>query len=112
MKDLAMAARDQLKRAKALGASLDKRKADYETLHFEAPWAPNDEWRKDYERVNQSLQQAGTILIRALEENKKKLGGLTTEQLEAQFRSELIRSAKSLTQTEWEALVRTRTGLK
>jgi hypothetical protein len=100
--DLARAARAQLALAKALNASLANRmKAKQEV----APdWIPDEDWRRDFASVTNTLQHAGNSLVRALEGNKKNLGGLTEDQLEAQFNAEIVNSAQSLTPEQWDRM--------
>lgn len=100
---LASAARAQLRRAEALGKSLDNRVK----LKKEASpeWTPNEDDRRDFAAITQTLQHAGNALIRGLEANKKDLGGLTEAQLEAQFRAELIKSAQEMSDEDWNMMV-------
>jgi len=67
-------------------------------------WVPDDTWRADFNQVTQATVQAGNALHRALEGNAKKLGGMSTEQLEAQFKAELLRAAAHFTAEDWARL--------
>lgn len=103
---LARAARQQIVRAEQLGESLDKRR-EHLTKEGEIigiAWSPDEEWRKDFNSVNATIAQAGQALMRALEGNKKDLGGVPMEQLESQFKAEMIRAAGSMTPEEWAAM--------
>ena len=96
---LAKASRAQLVRAEQLGKSLDERmKAKREVA---ADWTPDEDFRRDFAAITNTLQHAGNSLIRALEGNKKNLGGLTEDQLTAQFNAEIINSAQTLTDEQW-----------
>lgn len=100
--DLAATARAQLQRAKALGRSLDERLKVKQKV---APdWVPDEEWRKDFAAVTNTIQHAGNSLVRGLEGHKKDLGGLTEEQLEAQLNAELVQSAGTLTDDQWQRM--------
>lgn len=109
---LVRVSRKQLQRAEALGQSLDaRRQEELDTLGeagVKRPWFPDEEWRKDFKNVNETLAQAGQSLIRGIEGNKKNLGSVPTEQLEAQFKSELLRAAGSFTPEEWAVLDKVR----
>ena len=115
---LARASRKQLVRAEQLGSSLDqrreyaiKRRVDMNGPGEEdLPWIPDEEWRKDFNNVNATIAQAGQSLIRALEGNKNNLGGVPTDQLEAQFKSEMIRAASNLSPEDWAILDKVRMG--
>lgn len=96
---LARAARDQLKRAEALGKSLDERvKMKREASEV---WVPNEDDRRDFAAITNTLQHAGNAMIRGLEANKKNLSGLTEEQLTAQFNAEIVAAAPQLTDEQW-----------
>lgn len=99
---LARTARAQLRRAELLGQSLDERLKAARENH--PGWQPDEEWRKDFNQVTQTIAQSGQALQRALEANEKKLAGMTVEQLEAQLRAELARIAPHLTAEEWAML--------
>jgi uncharacterized membrane-anchored protein YjiN (DUF445 family) len=101
--NLARTARAHLSRAEALGRSLDERlKVKKEASEM---WTPDEDWRRDFGSVTQTIQHAGNSLVRALEGNKKNLGGLTVEQLEAQFNAEIVQAAPSLTDEQWQRMV-------
>jgi hypothetical protein len=106
MESLARAARAQLARASALGRSLDVRMQV--KLNTAEGWVPDDSWRSDYASVTATIVQCGQALTKALENNKKALGSMTTEQLEAQLRAELPRIVAGLDTAEWCALVASR----
>jgi hypothetical protein len=103
---LARAAKSQVARAEALGKSLDsrikmKREASPE-------WTPNEDDRRDFAAITNTLQHAGNALIRGLDANKKDLGGLTEEQLQAQFNAEIVNSAHTLSDEDWFKMVEAR----
>lgn len=103
---LARAAKAQLALADSLNASLKERmrvKRDASEM-----WVPDEDWRRDFASVTNTLQHSGNALTRALSENKKDLAGLTEEQLTAQFRAELIKSAQEMSDAEWNAMVEAR----
>lgn len=103
---LARAARDQLKRAEALGKSLDARmkiKKDASEV-----WVPNEDDRRDFAAITSTLQHAGNAMRGALDSNKKNLGGLTEEQLMAQFNAELVAAAPQLTDEQWAKMCEAR----
>ncbi len=103
---LAKAAKAQIARAEALGKSLDTRmkmKKDASDV-----WVPNEDDRRDFAAITNTLQHAGNAMIRGLEANKKDLGGLTEEQLVAQFNAELINSAQTMSDEEWDRMVEAR----
>jgi hypothetical protein len=100
---LAEAARAHLRRANALGKSIDdrleaKRKAAED-------WVPDESFREDFEMVTRTLRDAGACLGKALEGEKKALGGMTEEQLLAQLKAEMLVIVRTLTDAEWQALV-------
>lgn len=103
---LAKASRAQLLRAEALGKSLDRRM----TIKKEASeeWTPDEDFRRDFAAITNTLQHAGNSLIRALEGRKKDLGGLTEDQLEAQLNAELVNSANTLTDEQWRRMCEAR----
>lgn len=103
---LARAARDQLKRAEALGRSFDARVKMKKAASPE--WVPSEDDRRDFAAITQTLQHAGNAMIRGLESHKKDLGGLTEEQLQAQFQSELIHSAQTMSDEDWNKMVEAR----
>lgn len=103
---LARAANDQIKRAELLGKSLDERiKMKREAA---SNWVPNEDDRRDFLSITQTLQHAGNAMSRAMEDNKKNLGGLTEEQLQAQLRAELVAIVQTLSDDEWNMLVEAR----
>lgn len=106
MATLVRVSRHQLKRAEALGQALDKRREKEAAVQEEngQAWMPDEEWRKDFRSVNETLAQAGQSLIRGLEGNKKNLTSVPTEQLEAQFKAEVLKAAGSFTTDEWATL--------
>lgn len=100
---LARAAKSQIARAESLGRSLDARvKMKKEASEL---WTPNEDDRRDFAAITNTLQHAGNAMIRGLEANKKDLGGLTEEQLQAQFNAELINSAQTMSDEEWARMV-------
>lgn len=100
---LARAAKAQLALAEELGRSLKNRLK----LKKEASpeWSPDEDFRRDFASVTNTLQHAGNAMIRGLEANKKDLGGLTEEQLQAQFNAELINSAQTMSDDDWNKMV-------
>lgn len=103
---LARAARTQLARAEALGKSLDNRTKIRKEASPE--WTPDEDFRRDFAAITNTLQHAGNALRSALEANKKNLGGLTEDQLTAQFNAELINSAQTMTDEEWNRMCEAR----
>lgn len=103
---LAAASRAHLQRANALGRSLDERMRIKRAAADD--WTPDEDFRRDFAAITNTLQHAGNSLIRALEGNKKNLGGLTEEQLEAQFNAEIVNSAQSLTDEQWARMCEAR----
>lgn len=103
---LAAASRAQILRANALGRSVDERMRLKRAASEQ--WTPDEDFRRDFAAITNTLQHAGNSLIRALEGNKKNLGGLTEEQLEAQFNAELVNSAQSLTDEQWARMCEAR----
>lgn len=100
--NLARTARAHLARAEDLGKSLDERiKVKKEASEM---WTPDEEWRRDFNNVTTTIQHAGNSLVRALEGNKKNLSGMTEAQLEAQFQSEIIRAAQTLSEEDWQTM--------
>ncbi len=107
---LARAAKDQIKRAEALGKSLDnrikmKREASPE-------WSPTEDDRRDFASITQTLQHAGNAMIRGMEANKKDLGGLTEEQLLLKFQAEIIHAAQTMSDEDWNKMVTARMKAK
>lgn len=107
---LARAANDQIKRAELLGKSLDARIKMKRDASPE--WTPNEDDRRDFASITQTLQHAGNAMARALEDNKKNLGGLTEDQLIAQLKAELIPIVQSLSDGEWNLLLEARNKVK
>ena len=103
---LARAARKQIDLATALGQSLTNRMKIKKDASTE--WTPDEDWRRDFQSVTTTLQHAGNALARALEGNKKNLGGLTEEQLEAQFNAEIVVAAAQLTDEQWARMCEAR----
>ena len=104
--DLARAAQAHLKRAKTLGASLDERmKAKKEASDS---FTLDEDFRRDFAAVTTAVQHAGKCLIAATEANKSHLGGLTEAQLEAQYNSELVKAATTLTDEQWDLMTAAR----
>jgi hypothetical protein len=97
--NLARSSRAQLALAEELIASLKLRMKMKREVSPE--WVPDEDWRRDFASATNTLQHAGNSLIRALEGNKKNLGGLTEEQLVAQFNAEIVSSAATLTDEQW-----------
>lgn len=107
---LARAARSQLALAEELGRSLKERvKMKKEASE---QWTPDEDWRRDFASVTNTLQHAGNAMIRAGEANKKNLGGLTEEQLQAQFDAEIITSAQNISDEDWNRMVEARMKAK
>ncbi len=107
---LAKASRAQLLRAEALGKSLDHRMKVKREASEE--WTADEDFRRDFAAITNTLQHAGNSLIRALEGNKKNLGGLTEAALEAQFNAEIVNSAQSLTDEQWSRMAEARAKAK
>ena len=105
--DLARTAKAQLKRADMLGKSLDARLKTKVSAAEEFTLTDDD--RRDFASITQTIQHAGNSLVRALEGNKKNLGGLTEEQLTAQFNAEIVASAAALTDDQWARMKEART---
>lgn len=102
MAALALTARAQIKRAEALGKSLDLRMAAKKDAAED--WIPDEDWRRDFASVTTVIQHAGNSLMRALEGSQKNLGNLTDAQLEAQFQAELVKTATSISDDDWEKM--------
>jgi hypothetical protein len=103
---LARIARAHIKRADALGKSLDERmKVKREASDM---WTPDEDWRRDYAAVTTAIQHATNSLVRALEGNKKDLGGLTEAQLAAQFQAEIVMAASTMSEEDWQRMCDTR----
>lgn len=110
LKILAVLSRSQLLRAQALGRSLDERAKTKRAVALD--WIPDEDFRRDFAAVNQAIQHSGASLIRALEGTQKNMGNLTEEQIEAQFDTELVRSAAALSDDQWDAMVAARASAK
>jgi hypothetical protein len=86
-----------------LGKSLDRRlKAKLDAAD---DFTLDEDFRRDFAAITTTLQHAGNSLIRAMEGHKKDLGGLTEEQLTAQFNAEIISSAQSLSDEQWQKML-------
>ncbi len=72
----------------------------------------DEDFRRDFAAVTTAVQHAGKCLIAATEANKKNLGGLTEEQVEAQFNSELVKAATTLTDEQWDTMQAARFRIK
>lgn len=107
---LARAAKAQITRAEALGKSLDSRIVMKRLASPE--WSPTEDDRRDFAAITNTLQHCGNAMIRGLEANKKDLGGLTEEQLQAQFNAELIHSAQTMSDEDWNKMVEARARAK
>lgn len=107
---LAKASREHLKRADMLGKSLDARLK----LRREASdeFTVDEDARRDFAAITTALQHAGNSLIRALDANKKSLSGMTEDQLTAQLNSELVHSAATLSDEQWQSMVDARAKQK
>lgn len=103
---LARASRAQLIRAEALGKSLDSRMKTKRELSPD--WTPDEDFRRDFAAITNTLQHAGNSLIRSLEGRKKDLGSLTEEQLTAQFQAEIVAAAGTLSDDEWARMCEAR----
>lgn len=103
---LARAAKAQIARATELGKSVDARMRIKKEASEQ--WTPDEDFRRDFTAITNTLQHAGNAMTRALEGNKKNTDGLTEAQLEAQFNAEIIRSAQTMTDAEWALMVEAR----
>lgn len=92
--------------AEELGRSLKSRMKVKRELSEN--WTPDEDWRRDFTSVTTTLQHAGNALVRGIEGNKKNLGGLTEEQLQAQFNAEIIAAAPQLTDEQWAKMCEAR----
>lgn len=102
MDALARAARAQLKRADAIGKSLDERMKIRKEASENFTLSEDD--RRDFASVTQTIRDCGAALIRAREGGKKDRGGLTEEQLAAQFAAEIVLAAPSLSDEDWQRM--------
>ncbi len=107
---LARAARLQIARADQLGKSLDIRMKIKKEASDQ--WTPDEDFRRDFAAITNTLQHAGNAMVRGLEANKKDLGGLTEDQLQAQFNAELINSAQTMSDEDWNKMVEARMKAK
>lgn len=103
---LARAAKKQIARAEALGASLDER-VKIKRAASEM-WTPTEDDRRDFAAITNTLQHAGNAMTRALEGNKKNTDGLSEAQLEAQFAVEVVRSVTNISDEDWANMVAAR----
>lgn len=103
---LARAARAQIARAAELGKSIDARMKIKKEASPE--WTPDEDFRRDFAAITNTIQHAGNAMTRALEGNKKNTDGLSEEQLQAQMNAEVVRSAQTLTDDEWALMVAAR----
>jgi hypothetical protein len=103
---LARAARAQIARATELGKSIDARMKL--KMAASPEWTPDEDFRRDFAAITNTLQHAGNAMTRALEGNKKNTDGLSEAQLEAQFAAEIVRSAQSMTDEEWATMCEAR----
>lgn len=108
--DLADTARAHIKRAKVLGKSLDIRMARAQGAADD--FTVNEDIRRDFNMVTTALQHSGKVLTQAVEAKKAFNGSLTIEQLEAQFRSEIVRAAVSLADDDWNLMCEARRKAK
>lgn len=103
---LARAARSHLRRCDLLGKSLDSRMKI--KLEASPEWVPDEDFRRDFAAITSTIKDAGAALTKALDANKKDLGGLTEEQLEAQFKQELINAAQTMSDEDWQRMCEAR----
>lgn len=103
---LARAAKAQIARAEALGKSIDSRMKTKKEASDQ--WTPDEDFRRDFSAITNTLQHAGNAMTRALEGNKKNLGALTEDQLQAQFNAEIINSAQSMSDEDWQRMCEAR----
>ena len=89
-----------------LGRTLDERQREGIRIAKEhgTTWVPDDLWRADFEKVASTIARMERAISGAQEANQKQLGGMTIEQLEAQFKAELLRAAAGFTKADWAAL--------
>lgn len=105
---LASAARAQLALAEALGDSLKKRMDVKKAVAGEIGWIPDEDWRRDFASVTNTIQHVGNSLIRAGEGIKKNLGGKSEDELEQQLQSQLVQNAGALPEEMWQAMIAAR----
>jgi hypothetical protein len=99
---LARSASAQLKRAEMLGKSLDERLKTKRKAAEEFTLTDDD--RHDFTSITQTIRDCGVALVRALDASKKDLGGLTEDQLTAQFQAEMIKAAQELSDEDWAVM--------
>jgi hypothetical protein len=109
---LAKASRAQLKLAEDLNTSLKQRMHVKKTVAGAQGWIPDEDWRRDFASVTNTLQHAGNSLMRALEGNKKQNEGKTDEELMEQFVAQLLEVAPTLPEETWQALLIARSRKK
>lgn len=103
---LAASANDQLRRAKMLGRSLDARiKLKREAA---AEFTLTEDDRRDFQSITQTIRDCGAALVRALDANKKDLGGLSEDQLTAQYQAEIIKAAPEIPDADWQRMCEAR----
>ena len=103
---LAKSANAQLKRAEMMGRSLDER---LKVMRAGSDgFTMNDEFRRDFAAITQTIRDCGVALVRALDANKKDLAGLSEAQLTAQFQAELIRAAQEMSDEDWNSMIAAR----
>lgn len=105
---LASASRSQLALAEELNISLRQRMRVKKDIAGVQGWIPDEDWRRDFASVTNTLQHAGNSLMRALEGNKKNLGNKSEEELRAQLTAQLVDNATALPDDVWEALLAAR----
>lgn len=103
---LARAAKAQIARATKLGESVDARMKM--KIGASEMWTPDEDIRRDIAAITNTLQHAGNAMTRALEGNKKNTDGMSEAQLEAQFNAEIVRSAQTMTDEEWQLMLAAR----
>lgn len=103
---LARASRTHLKRAELIGKSLDRRLKEKIDASDEFTLTEDD--RRDFSAITDTLKHAGSAMMKALENNKRDLGEQTEAQLEAQFREEIIRTAQSMSDEDWQRMCEAR----
>lgn len=99
---LADVARKHIKRAEKLGKSLDLRLKSKAKASDE--FTLDEDFRRDFAAVTTAIQHAGRSLVTALEANKSDLGGLSEEQLEAQFQAEAVKTATTISDEVWYSM--------
>lgn len=99
---VAATAQLQLRRAEAIGKSLDVRMKQKRDVN--PAWIPDEDFRRDMETVTRAVKECGIALERALEYTEKTLHGMTTDNLEAQFAAEILRSAQHIPDDMWQKM--------